>query len=178
VRENNVLATGGLLAAIALLALAAVAPVFRKADPPPWTTRGWVAELTTLAIVCTLALGLGYLGAGALAAFQTKPESADLGLLAGVVLVAIVIWRGLKARAGAAGPRTPARADLHPHGERRARRHTALQAAPGPRGRGRQPGRDLAMTIAPNSSIGSRARTSAAGAPILLLRTKPCAVSA
>ena len=103
-RESDVLAAGGLLVAIALLALAAVAPAFRTAKPPPWTTRGWIAELITLAIVCTLALGLGYLGAGALAAFQTKPEYVDLGLLAGVVLVAIVIWRGLKARGGAAGP--------------------------------------------------------------------------
>ena len=103
-RESDVLAAGGLLVAIALLALAAVAPAFRTANPPRWTTRGWIAELITLAIVCTLALGLGYLGAGALAAFQTKPEYVDLGLLAGVVLVAIVIWRGLKARGGAAGP--------------------------------------------------------------------------
>ena len=31
-----------------------------------------------------------------------------------------------------------ARADLHPHGERRPRRHAVLQAAPGPRGRDRQ----------------------------------------
>ncbi len=73
VTESNVLAAGGLLVAIALLALAAVAPAFRTANPPRWTTRGWTAELITLAIVCTLALGLGYLGAGALAAFQRGP---------------------------------------------------------------------------------------------------------
>lgn len=95
------LATGGLLVAIALLALAAVAPVFRRADPPRWTTRGWIGELVTLAIVCTLALGLGYLAAGALAAFQTGLDFVDLGLLAGVALLAIVVWRWLKARAGA-----------------------------------------------------------------------------
>ena len=95
------LATGGFLVAIALLALAAVAPVFRRPDPPRWTKRGWIGELVTLAIVCTLALGIGYLAAGALAAFQTGPDFSDLGLLAGVALVAIVIWRWLKARAGA-----------------------------------------------------------------------------
>jgi hypothetical protein len=61
-------------------------------------------ELVTLAIVCTLALGLGCLAAGALAAFQTGPDHVDLGLLAGVALVAVVIWRGLKARGGTAGP--------------------------------------------------------------------------
>jgi hypothetical protein len=104
-----VLAAGGLWVAIALLALAAVAPVFRRAEPPRWTTRGWIPELATLAIVCTLALGLGCFGAGALAAFQRGPAHVDLGLLAGVVLVAIVVWRGLKARGGAAasGPAPP-----------------------------------------------------------------------
>ena len=109
------LASGGLLVAIALLALAAVAPVFRRADPPRWTTRGWIGELVTLAIVCTLALGLGYLAAGALAAFQTGPDWSDLGLLAGVSLVAIVIWRWLKARARAtAGAATAATSEAAP----------------------------------------------------------------
>jgi hypothetical protein len=103
------LATGGLLVAVALLALAAVAPLFRRADPPRWTTRGWIGELVTLAIVCTLALGLGYLGAGAVAAFQTGPDLVDLGLLAGVALVAVVIWRWLRARVGPRGLEADAR---------------------------------------------------------------------
>ena len=93
------LATGGLLTCVALLTLAAVAPLFRRSDPPRWTTYAGVGEAVTLAIVCTLALGVGYLGAGALDAFQTRPDYLDLGLLAGVALVAVVIWRGLKARA-------------------------------------------------------------------------------
>jgi hypothetical protein len=93
------LATGGLLTAIALLTLAAVAPVFRSSNPPRWATYGWVGELVTLAIVCTLALGLGYLGAGAIEAFQTGPDYLDLGLLAVVLFVSVVIWRRLKARA-------------------------------------------------------------------------------
>jgi hypothetical protein len=112
------LATGGLLVAIALLALAAVAPVFRRANPPRWTRRGWIGELVTLVIVCTLALGLGYLGAGLIAAVQTGVDYLDLGLLAGVALVAVVTWRRLKARAGARteptsaaapGPASPSR---------------------------------------------------------------------
>jgi hypothetical protein len=102
------LATGGLLVAIALLALAAVAPVFRRANPPRWTRRGWIGELVTLVIVCTLALGLGYLGAGLIAAVQTGVDYVDLGLLAGVALVAVVTWRRLRARAGATAERTSA----------------------------------------------------------------------
>jgi hypothetical protein len=92
------LATGGLLVCIALLALATVGPVFRSSDPPEWTTRGWVGELVTLAIVCTLALGLGYLGAGVIGAVQTGVDYLDLGLLAAVLLVSVVIWRRLRAR--------------------------------------------------------------------------------
>jgi hypothetical protein len=94
------LATGGLLVSIALLTLAAVAPVFRSSTPPRWTTRGWIGEVVTLAIVCTLALGLGYFGAGVIGALQTGPDYVDLGLLAVVLFVSVVIWRGLNARAG------------------------------------------------------------------------------
>jgi hypothetical protein len=93
------LATGGFLVCVALLTLGVVAPIFRSANPPRWATRGWVGEVVTLAIVCTLALGLGYLGAGAIEAFQTGPDYRDLGLLAGVVFVAVVLWRSWRARA-------------------------------------------------------------------------------
>ena len=95
------LATGGLLVSIAVLALAIIGPVFRRSDPPPWTRRGWVGELVTLAIVCTLALGLGYLGAGAISTWQTGPDYLDVGLLAVVLFVAVAIGHGLNARARA-----------------------------------------------------------------------------
>jgi hypothetical protein len=98
------LATGGLLVCAALLMLAAVAPIFRSSDPPRWATRGWVGEVVTLAIVCTLALGLGYLGAGVIETFQVGPDYLDLGLLIAVVLGAILIWRSLRARARTRAP--------------------------------------------------------------------------
>jgi hypothetical protein len=104
------LVTGGLLTAIALLTLAALVPLFHSSDPPRWTTRGWIGELVTVSIVCTLALGLGFLGAGAIDAFQTGPDWLELGLLALVVLASIVIWRWLKA----ARPQAPALAASEP----------------------------------------------------------------
>jgi choline-glycine betaine transporter len=96
------LATGGLLISATLLTLAVLAPIFHRSDPPRWTTRGWIGELVTVSIVCGLALGLVYFGAGAIAAMQTGPSYLDLGLLAVVLVAAVAIWRMLKA------PRTKA----------------------------------------------------------------------
>jgi hypothetical protein len=93
------LVTGGLLVSIALLTLAAVAPVFRGNNPPRWTTRRWIGELVTLTIVCALAVGLTCLGAGAINAAQSGLDLLDLGLFAAVLLVTVVIFRSLKARA-------------------------------------------------------------------------------
>jgi hypothetical protein len=90
-KERKVLATGGLLTCVALLTLSAVAPAFRRSDRPRWTTYRGVGEAVALAIICTMALGVGYLGAGVIAAFETRPDYLDLGVLAGVVLVAVVI---------------------------------------------------------------------------------------
>jgi hypothetical protein len=103
-KESNVLVTGGLLVCAALLTLAALAPLFRSDDPPRWATHRWVGEIFTLTIVCALALGLAFLGAGTIDAFQSSPDYVDLGLLVGVVLLTWVIWRGLKARARRAAP--------------------------------------------------------------------------
>jgi hypothetical protein len=126
--ESDMLMTGGLLVSIALLTLAAAAPVFRRSDPPRWTRRRWVGELVTLTIVCTFAVGLSCLGAGAIAALETGLDYLDLALLALVVLVAVAIWRSMKARAqtGAAhgdrpmavaeGAAASARQPASPHG--------------------------------------------------------------
>jgi hypothetical protein len=118
-KESIMLATGGLLVCLALLALAAVAPVFRRSNPPEWTTRGWVGEVITLAIVCTLALGLGYLGAGVIGAVQTGVGYLDLGLLAAVLLVSVGIWRRLRTRTrpGALGAEALARAQAPESGQ-------------------------------------------------------------
>ena len=91
------LATGGLLVSLALLALALLVPVFRRSDPPRWTTRGWIGEVATVAIVGTLALGVVCVGAGAIGAFRTGLRHLDLGLLAVVLVASIVMWRRLKA---------------------------------------------------------------------------------
>ena len=126
------LATGGLLVAVALLTLAVLAPVFRRANPPRWTTRGWVSEVVTLAIVCTLAIGLGYLGAGAIAAAQTGVDYVDLGLLGAVLVGLVVAWRKLSARSRRTaheGPPASAAADLD----------LARPAGPGPVSTGEPP---------------------------------------
>jgi hypothetical protein len=92
-----VLAIGGLLVCVALLTLAAIARVVRSSNPPRWTTNR-VGEIISLAIAGSLPLGLACLGAGLIGAVQTGPDYLDLGLLAVVLLVSIVIWLGLSGR--------------------------------------------------------------------------------
>lgn len=93
------LAFGGLLISTALLLLAAGAVTFRQPNAPLWTTWTWVHELGMSAIVCLLAIGIGYLAAGAMSASEEGPSMVDLGLLIGVLTVATVIWRRLDVRA-------------------------------------------------------------------------------
>lgn len=92
-------ALGGLLISTALLALATLALIFRRPNPPAWTTRSWVDELMAVAIVATFAVGLGCLGVGAITAYQEGPDLIDLGLLAAVLLGSLVLWRRLDVRA-------------------------------------------------------------------------------
>jgi hypothetical protein len=122
------LATGGLLVAIALLTLAVLVPIFQRSDPPRWTTRAWIGELVTVSIVCGLALGLVYLGAGTIDAIQTSLSYLDLGLLAVVLVASIPIWRRLKARPKAVEP--AASADVHLSGSRPARSGGTAKATP------------------------------------------------
>jgi hypothetical protein len=93
-----VLATGGLVVCVALLTLAAVARAFRSSNPPRWTIHKWVEGIFSLAFACSLPFGLAFLGAGLIGAVQTGPDYLDLGLLAVVLLVSIVIWLGLSGR--------------------------------------------------------------------------------
>ena len=125
------LATGGLLVSIALLAMAAAAPVFRSSNPPQWTTRGWVGEVVTISIVCTLAIGLGYLGAGVIGAVQTGPDYLDVGLLAVVLFVSVVIWRRLTARARANAFEVAERPQTHVPASREAHGDDMVAAAEG-----------------------------------------------
>jgi hypothetical protein len=97
-KESNVLAIGGLVVCVALLTLAAVARVFRSSNPLRWTTHNWVEEIFSLTFACALPFGLACLGAGLIGAVQTGPDYLDLGLLAIVLLVSIVIWLGLSGR--------------------------------------------------------------------------------
>lgn len=93
------LTLGGLLTSAALLMLAACAVTFRRPDAPRWTTRAWVHEVATIGFASLLAIGLGYLAAGGMRAYLEGPPLIDLGLLAGVLVVATMIWRRLDVRA-------------------------------------------------------------------------------
>jgi hypothetical protein len=113
-KASNLLATGGLLTRAALVTLVAVAPVFRRREPPRWATYGSADESHPLAIICTLALGGGGLASGTIDAWRRGLDYVDLGLLATVSSVAVVIWRRLSAHAGPRALEADARMPLTP----------------------------------------------------------------
>lgn len=86
---------GGLFVCGALLAFAALTLVFRRPDPPRWTTRSGVGELVTIALVTLLTFGIGYLVAGAVGASQNGVDLVDLGLLIVVLAGSVLVWRRL-----------------------------------------------------------------------------------
>jgi hypothetical protein len=90
---------GGLLTCAAILALAALAIVFRNPNPPRWTTSSWAGELISVGLVSLFALGLAMFVAGAASAYREGLSLIDLGLLAAVLLAALVVWRRLDLRA-------------------------------------------------------------------------------
>jgi choline-glycine betaine transporter len=93
------LVLGGLLSCAAVLAIAVFALIFRNPNPPRWTTYSWAGELSAVALVCVLAVGVGYLSSGAISAYQQGLSLVDLALLAVVLAVAAVVWRKLDVRA-------------------------------------------------------------------------------
>lgn len=108
------LALGGFLVGLTILALGVLIPLFRDPDGPSWTKRLLINELVTVALVATLALGLGYVGAGIITAVEQGLDLVDVGLLLAVAAGTVVLWPLLKVRArlraieagsGAAGPR-------------------------------------------------------------------------
>jgi len=92
------LALGVLLTCAALLGIVLSALVFRRPDPPRWTTRSWAGEFVAIGLVCVLSLGLGYVGAGSIDAYRQGVEAIDVGLLAVVLVLTLVVWRRLGVR--------------------------------------------------------------------------------
>ena len=99
---------GALLIAAALLTLATVAVVARGADAPRWTSAAWAGELIAIGVVTLFAIGLANFVAGFAFAYESGPRAVDLGLLALVLVGAVLIGRKLvsvaRSRASSAAP--------------------------------------------------------------------------
>lgn len=103
------LVIGVLLIAVAVLAMAGMAIVCRKPDPPGWTRSFVLVELITVSIV-------GLLATGAIEAVtfflveQPVFGTREAGLLAAIIAIFCLAWRRLKVRstlksyAAGAGP--------------------------------------------------------------------------
>lgn len=92
------LTLGALFVCGAVLAFAALTLVFRRPAPPRWTTWPGVGDLVTVTLVSLLTFGIGYLAAGAIAAYQGGVDPIDLGLLVVVLVGTVAVWRRLDPR--------------------------------------------------------------------------------
>jgi hypothetical protein len=92
------LALGGLLVAASIVLLLILTPIFRMADPPPWSTAPLVAESISIGIVSMAACGLAFGGAGVSEMVQHGVDVTRLGLMLAVVVGIGVIGRQIMTR--------------------------------------------------------------------------------
>ncbi len=86
---------GALLISVALLTLAAVAVIARGPDAPRWASAAWAGELIAIGLVTIFAIGLANFISGFASAYESGPRAVDLGLLALVLVGAVLIGRKL-----------------------------------------------------------------------------------
>lgn len=108
------LALGGMLIGVTIVALGLLLPICRDPDGPSWVRRSLIGELMTVALVTMLALGLGHVGAGIVRQVEQGVDPIDIGLFLAVLAAVVAVWprlrvrarlRAIELKAAAAGPR-------------------------------------------------------------------------
>jgi hypothetical protein len=90
------LALGSCIAGVGLLATGLLALLFRQPDPPSWTRPQIVALLACVPVSVTTGVGLGYAAFGLSGLVNGTGDPRELLVLAGVVVVLVLLWRGLR----------------------------------------------------------------------------------
>jgi hypothetical protein len=92
------LALGSCIAGVGLLVTGLLALLFRHPNAPRWTRPEIVALLICVPVAVTTGLGLGYIAFGLSRLVRGIGDPRELLVLAGVILVLALAWRGLRIR--------------------------------------------------------------------------------
>jgi hypothetical protein len=90
------LALGSCIAGVGLLATGLLALLFRHPKAPRWTRPEIVAMLVCVPVTVTTGLGLGYAAFGVSRLVKGTGDPRELLVLAGVLIVLALVWRGLR----------------------------------------------------------------------------------
>jgi len=90
------LALGSCIAGVGLLATGLLALLFRHPKAPRWTRPEVVAMLACVPVTVTTGLGLGYAAFGLSRLVRGAGDPRELLVLAGVLIVLALVWRGLR----------------------------------------------------------------------------------
>jgi hypothetical protein len=90
------LALGSCLAGVGLVVTCLLALLFRHPNPPRWTRPEIVALLACVPVAVTTGVGLGYMAFGVSQLVSGAGDPRELLVLAGVLIVLVLGWRGLR----------------------------------------------------------------------------------
>jgi heme A synthase len=96
--DDSLLALGSCIAGIGILMTGLLALLFRHPDAPRWTRPEIVAMLLCVPLTVTIGFGLGYTAYGLYRLAHGAGDPRGLLVLAAVLIVLSLAWRGLRIR--------------------------------------------------------------------------------
>jgi hypothetical protein len=96
--DDSLLALGSCIAGTGLLMTALLALLFRHPGAPRWTRPEIVAMLLCVPVTATIGFGLGYTTYGLYQLAHGGGDPRGLLVLAAVLTVLALVWRGLRIR--------------------------------------------------------------------------------
>jgi hypothetical protein len=96
--DENFLAVGSCVAGIGILMAGLLALLFRHPNAPRWTRPEIVAMLLCVPVTASIGFGLGYTTYGLSRLVDGAGDPRELLVLAAVLIVLALLWRGLRIR--------------------------------------------------------------------------------
>ena len=96
--DENFLALGSCIAGIGIFMTGLLALLFRHPNAPRWTRPEIVAMLLCVPVTATIGFGLGYTTYGLSQLVNGTGDPRELLVLAAVLIVLALLWRGLRIR--------------------------------------------------------------------------------